>query len=272
MGHILVLGGLIISVGIQPPVEPPKPKPLQLTSASRIEALLAARAQSQEEAREVEPAQPTPQPDPEPKPQPHPKPKPKPLPQTQPKVETKPQPKKDSPKPTPAPKPKPKPKPQKRVIRPNLEKVSRQNPLTSKRAERKPAPQPDPNAQFQKNVQNKLQAIRQNLSGTSTIQVPESSGSPLDAERYARWVRDRYENSWTRPDAAQKASATVSVKIVVARDGTIISETISRRSGDPLLDASIERALKLVKRLPGFPDGLQEPQTEFTINFNLKSK
>lgn len=281
LGHVLILGGLLFSLGIQPVPEPPKPKPLQLASASRIESVLAARQKVVEETQaqqepKPEPIQPEPKPKPEPAPEPTPTPKPAPKPAPKPKPEVKsptqpkPQPKKEkAPQET-----KPAPKPSKRVIKPNLQKVTRENPLTAQKTERKvtPKPQPDPNLKLQQKIQDQVQAMRQNLSGSSTIQVPETSGSPLDAERYARWVRERYENAWTQPEAAQRASSTVSVKVVVSRDGTIISSRIQSRSGDSTLDDSIQRALNLVKQLPRFPDGLQEQQMEFTINFNLKSR
>lgn len=274
LGHVLILGGLLFSLGIQPVAEPPKPKPLQLASASRIESVLAAQQKKAEpipqQQQEPEPKPEPVKPPPEPEPKPQPKPAPKPKPEVKSPVKPKPQPKKEkAPQET-----KPAPNPKKRVIQPNLQKVTRENPLTAQKTERKvtPKPQPDPNIQLQQKIQNQVQAMRQNLSGSSTIQVPETAGSPLDAERYARWVRERYENAWTQPEAAQRASSTVSVKVVVARDGTIISSKILTRSRDPLLDDSIQRALNLVKQLPRFPDGLQEQQMEFTINFNLKSR
>jgi TonB family protein len=250
--------------------------PLQLASASRVEALLASQSK---QADPIEPqpeppvqekvVQPEPQPKPEPKPQPKPQPKPKE--QAKPKVE---QPK--TPKVKQETKPraeaKPKPKPEKKVIKPNLERVTRSNPLTSVKTEKTVTPQPDPTAQFQNTVQQKLSSIRQNLSATSTIQAPSNVGSPVDSERYARWVRESYENAWNRPDAAQRDNSTVKVRVLVKRDGSIISANIISKSGDLLLDQSIQRALDLVKKLPRFPDGIQEPQMEFTINFNLKSR
>ena len=273
--HTLVLGGLFSSLVIQPSPEPPKPKPLQLASASRVEALLAAQS------KQADPIEPQPEPEPVPPAQekvvqPEPKPQPKPKQQAKPKVE---QPKvkqETQPKPKPKaeakPQPKPTPKPEKKVIKPNLEMVTRSNPLTEVKTEKLVTPQPDPSSQFQNTVQQKLNSIRQNLSATSTIQAPSNVGSPVDSERYARWVRESYENAWNRPDAAQRDNSKVKVRVLVKRDGSIISATIISKSGDPLLDQSIQRALDLVKKLPRFPDGIQEPQMEFTINFNLKSK
>jgi protein TonB len=265
--HALVLGGVFSSIVIQPSPEPPKPMPLQLASASRVEAILAAQS------KQADPIEPLPEPEPpaqEKVVQPEPKPEPKPKQQAKPKVE---QPKvKQETKPKPKAEPKPKPKPEKKVIKPNLERVTRSNPLTSVKTEKTVTPQPDPTAQFQNTVQQKLSSIRQNLSATSTIQAPSNVGSPVDSERYARWVRESYENAWNRPDAAQRDNSTVKVRVLVKRDGSIISANIISKSGDLLLDQSIQRALDLVKKLPRFPDGIQEPQMEFTINFNLKSR
>lgn len=279
--HALVLGGLFSSLVIQPSPEPPKPKPLQLASVSRVEAALAAQSKQAEPVPVPVPVPPQPEQPAQEKveqvePRSKPKPEPKAQQQNKPKVE-KPKVKQESePKPKPKPKAesqsKPKPEPKKKVIQPSLERVTRSNPLTAAKTEKTLAPQPDPSAQFQNTVQQKLSSIRQNLSATSTIQVPGNVGSPVDAERYSRWVRESYENAWNRPDAAQRDNSTVKVRVLVKRDGSIASATIISKSGDAILDQSIQRALDLVKKLPRFPDGLQETQMEFTINFNLKSR
>jgi TonB family protein len=58
----------------------------------------------------------------------------------------------------------------------------------------------------------------------------------------------------------------------VARDGRIIRATIVDRSGNRVLDLSVQKALDSVTKLPPFPEGSRDDQRTFTIDFNLKAK
>ena len=62
------------------------------------------------------------------------------------------------------------------------------------------------------------------------------------------------------------------VKVVIARDGSVITDAILKRSGIPALDKSVENALNRVRQLPPFPEGAKDAQRTFIINFNLKAK
>jgi len=64
----------------------------------------------------------------------------------------------------------------------------------------------------------------------------------------------------------------VKVKVVIARDGAVISDAIITRSGIPSLDKSVDNALRRVQQLPPFPEGAKQTQRTFIINFNLKAK
>ena len=66
--------------------------------------------------------------------------------------------------------------------------------------------------------------------------------------------------------------ATADARIVVARDGSIISAELVRRSGNPQVDRSVERALRAVTKLPPFPAGSHDEERTFTIQFDLQSK
>ncbi len=89
---------------------------------------------------------------------------------------------------------------------------------------------------------------------------------------YAQFVRSVYEDAWVVSGDFEDEDSTATATIVIARDGTVISAHISRRSGNPLLDRSVQKALDKVKKLPPFPKGATEASRTFTINFNLKAK
>ena len=53
--------------------------------------------------------------------------------------------------------------------------------------------------------------------------------------------------------------------MVLLRSGEVLSARISRRSGLPALDKSVEAALNRVKRVAPFPEGSKDEQRSFTI-------
>jgi len=66
----------------------------------------------------------------------------------------------------------------------------------------------------------------------------------------------------------------VDVKIVVARNGDVLSSDIVSKSGDPAVDQSVQRALDQVERekLPPFPPKAEDTQRTFVIRFNFEAK
>jgi TonB family protein len=92
---------------------------------------------------------------------------------------------------------------------------------------------------------------------------------------YGQAVKSIYDQAWITPGEVSDDSATVQVKIVVARDGAVIADTIVKKSGIPALDKSVQDALDRVRSqrlLPAFPDGAMDGQRTFFINFNLKAR
>ena len=67
--------------------------------------------------------------------------------------------------------------------------------------------------------------------------------------------------------------ATAEVRVTIASDGTVICQTIIKRSGDPAVDASVQRALDRVTTIGRpFPEGAKEKQRTYIIPFNMKTK
>ena len=82
----------------------------------------------------------------------------------------------------------------------------------------------------------------------------------------------RYYNAWISPDDSQDSESTADARVTIAHDGTVISATLEKRSGNAAMDRSIERALKAVRKLEAFPSAWKESEKTFRIRFNLKSK
>jgi TonB family protein len=116
-----------------------------------------------------------------------------------------------------------------------------------------------------------LKSLSENLSSGTTIEMPGTGGGAAYAN-YAQVIKSIYDHAWIDPDEVSDNAATVKVKVVVARDGSIISDSITGRSGIPALDKSVQHALDRVRQLPPFPEGAKERERTFIINFNLKAK
>jgi TonB family protein len=124
--------------------------------------------------------------------------------------------------------------------------------------------------------------IREAMSGLATgvahsgaagtvVDMPGQGGGEAFVG-YETVIYNAYYHAWTPPDSIADKLAGADVKIVVARDGTILSADIVSKSGKPALDRSVDRALRVVTKLPPFPASAHDEQRTFLIRFNLESK
>jgi outer membrane biosynthesis protein TonB len=121
-------------------------------------------------------------------------------------------------------------------------------------------------------IASALQGIRQNLSPGITVDVRGPGG-----EAYANYglaVRSIYDHAWMLPDEVTDDSLTVQVIVTIAREGAVVADKtrILRRSGNAVVDRSVQRALDRVKIIGPFPAGAKELEREFIIYFNVKAK
>lgn len=223
---------------VQPPAPLPKPQP------------------------RPEPPQPKPQPKPEP-----PAPKPEPVKHSEPKPDKAPQP---EPKPevtkTPQPEPKPAPKPEPHKIVPNLHRVTRH--ASADAAAKRAAQAAREEKARLKAIAAAASSIKANASSSTEVEMPGVS-----SESYANFkdaLASLYYNAWTPPDNPANDSAITKVRIVIARDGKVISAKVIGPSGDAQVDASVRRAIDRVSSVPPLPGG--ESQRTVILNFNLKTK
>jgi TonB family protein len=87
---------------------------------------------------------------------------------------------------------------------------------------------------------------------------------------YDNVVFNAYYNAW-RPEVATRRLPVAVVKIVVSRNGSITSSEFVTKSGDPMLDRSVQRALDAVKDLPPFPPNATAAERSFIITFDPKA-
>lgn len=231
----------------------------------------------------------TPPPAPEPEPEPPPKVEPRKA------VEPAPSPRTPAPQPKP-PEPKREPKsepkaeapssptgeraPAPRKIEPNLKPTTRpadQAKAERERAAKAEAARAEAEAQRlagirQQRVDRIVSGLQQNLSGTTSVSVPGTGGATYAS--YRSYVDLVYRTAWAplKPREASQRSASVLVRVVIAKDGSIISSRITKPSGNAALDQSVRGALDRVRTIGRpFPEGARDTQREFDISFTLES-
>ena len=171
--------------------------------------------------------------------------------------------------------------PPKKVAKPTDEIVPDYTPastLTSRNKPKTSAPEvSDTYTQVASNNHLK-QRIAQSLNNLARgVQTSGAAGTVMDMTGagggeafvgYETVIFNAYYHAWVTPDSVAERSAKIDVKIVVARDGTILSADITSKSGESALDKSVERALRVVTKLPAFPAASHDEQRTFLIRFS----
>lgn len=124
-------------------------------------------------------------------------------------------------------------------------------------------------------LERTMQSLHQGLtSGSLTISdvVGSGVGGGPAAINYSQAVLGAYDDAWQPPPELEEDAAVTVARIIVHRTGRIVDARIIKRSGNPLMDISVQNALEAVKELPPFPEGARDLERTFKIEFNLKVK
>ncbi|MEE1612524.1 energy transducer TonB family protein [Microvirga sp. CF3016] len=152
-------------------------------------------------------------------------------------------------KPAPKPEPKPEKKPPPKLV------------------ERKPPPrrtvaqQPQPPSEAR---QGQVSASRENMSGSA------ASADPDAMRRYRATLYAAVKNRLRYPPTAERQgiSGTAEVRFTLDRSGQIISASLVRSSGNPLLDQAALATVRPGSSLPAAPASV--PQSQFTVSAPLR--
>jgi periplasmic protein TonB len=231
-----------------PPASPVVPTPQPVAPQHATEAVEHVKPQPVER-------QPEPQPEPQPKPQPEP--------------ETKPEPEKEATT---------KPAHKTHEVRPSFALVN-STPSKTKTKTSEPVVSDSSSSPAARRLQRQIaQSLDALASGVKTsgasgtvVDMPGQGGGEAFAG-YETVVYNVYYHAWITPDSVADKQAATDVKIVVARDGAILSAEIVNKSGERALDKSVDRVLRAVTKLPPFPAAARDEQRSFVIRFNLESK
>jgi len=138
-------------------------------------------------------------------------------------------------------------------------------------AKPKPAPaasKPDPSARLlQRAIQNVARLAAQPSTAIETV-----GGATRTYADYGLYVKMIYDRAWRPPRETGKQGAAVKARVVIGRDGRVLSARIVQPSGDPALDRSVRDCLDRVKSIgKPFPKGAKEDRRAFLINFKLRA-
>ena len=163
-----------------------------------------------------------------------------------------PEPKKVQPKP----KPKPKPIPPKPKIKVNLNSNVRKPDAQKKESQKEAAKR-----------QTALNKLQTKLSGRTSVNVPLGRYASAN---YESLIRRKYMDATIHPGAIS-GDPVVKVRLVIARNGRILSARVTGKSGVVSWDRSVQKALDRVKFIKPFPESMKGSQQTFDLNFNSRS-
>jgi TonB family protein len=119
---------------------------------------------------------------------------------------------------------------------------------------------------------NAANNLESSLSGSTTIELRGPGGGGVPYANFLQAVKSVYQSAWVVPDGITDENATTGAAVTIARDGTVVSSRITRSSGNPGVDRSVQVTLDRVKWAAPLPDTATENQRTVNINFNVAAK
>ena len=253
--EIIDLGSLRPGPGLPSPTSSPAPAtPTQPASEIPKQESKIQNSPPQPTPTPAEPEIETPTP-PEPKPEPVPTPKPEPLPQPE-------------PKPTPAPKHQVKVSTAKKKVSVSTSPASTESKSTSTQS-REPA---GPSASdIKSRLASKIPVEAGGDGGDGAGNAGRPDGVADDFSWYRALIKQSIQSAWKKPPIPAGEKIYTEVEIKISESGAVTFLRISRPSGDPSMDASVEQAVRSTPRLAKpLPAGLGSPDYTVMIQFKLE--
>lgn len=245
-------------IGVKWEMKPPPMLEVDLIGAPQPETRPAAPAPRAPEPK-PEPPKPEPKPEPPPPPPPPPKPEPKPEPKPAPKPEPKPVPPPPKPEPKPEPKPvppppKPEPKPEpppppKPEPKPEPPPPPKPEPKPEPPPKPEPKPEPPPPPKPEPAPEPMLPDMSKMLEQEMRRAQAASARSSAEMGEYINMIRLHVRSQLVVPPGLV-GNPEARFRVTQRPDGSVASIELTRSSGNPALDAAIERALRNASPLP----------------------
>lgn len=163
-------------------------------------------------------------------------------------------------------------KPAKPEIQPNLKPTvrSKSSVEQARKAQNEAAERQRAEAAHQASIKSAVESLRNTFSTSTGIEVPGPGGEAYAG--YSLVIQSIYQNAWIKPSGVVEAVNVVKVTVVIDKAGNVTSAKIVKGSGNPAVDASVQRTLDRIRKVPPFPEGSKDDQRIFDIDFNLTAK
>jgi TonB family protein len=177
------------------------------------------------------------------------------------------------PEPTPLPVP-PKPKHQVKVST-TKKKVSVTTSPASKESKAASSQSSEPAGPSASDIKSRLASKIPGEAGGGGGDGAGNAGRPDgiadDFSWYRALIKQCIQSSWKKPPIPAGEKIYTEVEIKISESGTVTFLRISRPSGDPAMDNSVEQAVRSTPRLPKpLPAGLGSPDYTVIIQFKLE--
>jgi TonB family protein len=119
---------------------------------------------------------------------------------------------------------------------------------------------------------NAANGLETSIAGSTTLELRGPGGGGIPYANFLQAVKSVYQHAWVVPDGITDENATTAAVVTIARDGSVVSSRITRSSGNPGVDQSVQRTLDRVKWAAPLPDTAKENERTVNINFNVAAK
>ena len=114
--------------------------------------------------------------------------------------------------------------------------------------------------------------IGDEVGGTTSIKLLGPGGGGVPYANFLAAVKAAYEREWVVPDGIEDDQSVVIASVTIAKDGHVVRSYIADRSGNTLVDHSVQATLNRVKYAAPLPDDATESERTVKINFSVKAK
>jgi len=234
----------------------PSPTSSAPATSPKTKESLTPTPPAQEPVEQPTPVPPAPEPQPEVKPEPQPEPKtePVPVPET---------------KPAAIPQPEP-PKKHQVKVSSAKKKVTTTTAETKSSAPKSNEPSGPSASDIKNRLASKIPGETGGGGGDGAGNAGRPDGVADDFAWYRALIKQCIQSSWKKPPIPAGEKIYTEVEIKISESGAVTFLRISRSSGDPAMDASVEQAVRSTTRLPKpLPAGLGSPHYTGIIPFKL---
>lgn len=133
------------------------------------------------------------------------------------------------------------------------------------------------NEALQKAIAKAGNNISSGIASSAKISMTDGpGGGGVSYANYAQEIQRRYKAAYDRAlqaagDIADRPTS-VETSVVILSNGTVVTSTVVKTSGNTALDALTRRVLDSIREVPPFPVGAKDSRRTFNIIFDLKPR